>query len=64
MDEHEPKLEANMAMWDAALGDTPSSATAAKLAATMANAERKSGCAVPLTYNEAVFLEKPNVSGA
>ena len=51
-------------MWDAELGDTPSSATAAKLAATMANAEMQSGYAVPLNYNEAVFLEKPDVSGA
>lgn len=47
-------------MWDAELGDTPSSATAAK----MANAEMQSGYAVPLNYNEAVFLEKLDVSGA
>ena len=30
----------------------------------MANAEMQSGYAVPLNYNEAVFLEKPDVSGA
>ncbi|MDA8205418.1 MAG: hypothetical protein M0Z36_05065, partial [Thermaerobacter sp.] len=63
LDQHEPKLLANMVRWEAELAVAVSATKAAHLAAEQANAMIQSGYAIPLNAAEGIFLEKPNVHG-
>lgn len=63
IDQHEPKLEYDMRMWEAELADTGSAKTAAHIAADMANAMIKSAWAVPLNYAETIYVSKPDITG-
>ncbi len=63
IDQHQPKLEYDMRMWEAELGNAASAKTAAHLAADMANAMIRSGYVVPLNYAETIYASKPGLSG-
>jgi len=63
IDQHEPKLEANMRMWEAEIADTGDSQAATRLSAEMGNAMIQSAYMIPLNYGENIYLEKPNLTG-
>ena len=63
VDQNEPRLEYEVRMWTAELNNTDQWANAARLSARIAQAMVDSGYAIPLYYDEAVYLQKPNLRG-
>lgn len=64
IDAHEPPVERQMRILEAELSNTDSATQAAELSAEMNNVMTRSALTIPLNYNEAIFVEKPFLTGA
>ncbi|MCL6444892.1 MAG: peptide ABC transporter substrate-binding protein [Alicyclobacillus sp.] len=62
-DQHEPKIVHDINMWMSELGAMSDPAQEAALSAKIVNAVMNTGYAVPLVYNENIYLERSNITG-